>query len=211
MPRRRVLAPLFAASTLVLFAPGIAAAQDEAPDCIAIVAEMLAPSPSAGSIRAAAGCPVSGPVTLANRWTRRGARSAAERAALVEASTWMRDGRIYDAVVGVTRDEARPLSDRLAGIRLLAGYAESGFGVSQQGEPRGAGAGSASAARSSAAATASGSVALAATMRDDVRRELTRLASIDRDGDVRYAAQKAIESIGPLAPSKAKVARNRAN
>ena len=127
-PRGFALAPLFVALMLGLFTPPIAAAQGEAPDCIAIVAEMLTPSPSVGSIRASAGCPVSGPVTLANRWMRRGARSGAERTALVEASSLTRDGRIYEAVLGITKDETRPLADRLAGVRLLLSYAGDGAG-----------------------------------------------------------------------------------
>src|SRR5688572_14020282 len=131
--RTLALAPLLAATTLGLFAPRLAAAQSEAPDCIAIVAEMLTPTPSAGSIRASAGCPSSGPVTLANRWMRRGARSGAERTALVEASSLMQDRRLYDAILGVTKDETRPLADRLAGIRLLVGYAGDDYTVSQQG------------------------------------------------------------------------------
>ena len=125
-PRGLALAPLFVAATLGLLAPRMAAAQSDAPDCIAIVAEMLTPSPSAGAIRASAGCPSSGPVTLANRWTRRGARSAAERTALVEASSLTRDGRLYDAILGVTKDESRPVADRLAGIRVLLAYAAPG-------------------------------------------------------------------------------------
>ena len=56
-PRGLALAPLLLASTLGLLAPSIAAAQSDAPDCIAIVAEMLTPTPSAGAIRASAGCP----------------------------------------------------------------------------------------------------------------------------------------------------------
>jgi hypothetical protein len=208
--RSRVLAVLFAASTLGLLAPRFAAAQSDAPDCIAIVAEMLTPSPSAGSIRAAAGCPSTGPVTLANRWTRRGSRSAAERAALVEASSWMRDGRLYDAVLGVTRDESRPVADRLAGIRVLVGYADGGFSVSQQGQARDAKLGDASMVRSSSAATSTtGSVALATNVRANVKRELSRLASTDHDPDVRYAAQKASDSLGSaIAPSR-KAAVNR--
>ena len=134
----RALAALLSAPALVLFGPRIATAQSDAPDCVAIVAEMLTPSPSVGAIRASAGCPSSGPVTLANRWTRHGKRSATELSALVEASSLMRDGRIYDAVLGMTRDQSRPLSDRLAGIRVLLGYAADGPGVIQQGESSGA-------------------------------------------------------------------------
>ena len=122
-PRGLALAPLFVASTLGLLAPRVAAAQSEAPDCLAIVAEMLTPSPTVGAIRASAGCPSTGPVTLASRWMRRGARSAAERTALVEASALMHDGRLYDAILGVTKDESHAVADRLAGIRVLLGYA----------------------------------------------------------------------------------------
>src|SRR5205809_455420 len=99
------------------------------PDCIAIVADMLTPTPSAGTIRASAGCPSTGPVTLANRWTRRGTRGPAERDALVEASTWVRDARLYDAVSNVVRDASYPVEDRLAGVRVLVGYADDGFRV----------------------------------------------------------------------------------
>jgi hypothetical protein len=207
----RALAALLAA--LALCGPRIATAQSDAPDCVAIVAEMLTPSPSIGAIRASAGCPSSGPVTLANRWTRHGKRSTGELASLEEASALMRDGRIYDAVLGMTRDESRPLSDRLAGIRVLLGYAADGRGVIQQGESRGvkptAFASTASAGRPT---TVKGSVAMAPDWRSQVKQELYRLAAVDSDPDVRYAAQKASESLGYVVPSsRANVSRNPAH
>src|SRR4051812_30784881 len=79
--RGHLLLPLIAASALVVLTPGLAVAQSERADCVAIVAEMLAPSPAPDAIRASAGCPVTGPVMLAQHWTRRGARGAEERAA----------------------------------------------------------------------------------------------------------------------------------
>ena len=193
-PRGLALAPLFIASTLVLLAPRVAAAQSEAPDCLAIVAEMLTPSPSVGAIRASAGCPSSGPVTLASRWMRRGARSAAERTALVEASSLMRDGRLYDAILGVTKDESHGVADRLAGIRVLLGYAGagSGTGVIQQGLARDA----KPAAARTVQPTVDGGVDLPQTVRADVKRELYQLANNDDDPDVRYAAKKASASLG---------------
>lgn len=201
----RALAALLAAAALVLFGPRIATAQSDAPDCVAIVAEMLTPSPSTGAIRASAGCPSSGPVTLANRWARHGKRSAAELSALVEASSLMRDGRIYDAVLGMTRDESRPLSDRLAGIRVLLGYAADGAMVMQQGESRAA----KPAASGGRAATVQGSVPLTRDWRSQVKQELYRLANVDSDPDVRYAAQKGSESLGYVVPRNAKAAENR--
>ena len=189
-PRGFALAPLFVASMLGLLDPRLAAAQSDAPDCVAIVAEMLTPSPSAGTIRASAGCPSSGPVTLANRWTRVGPRTATERAALVDASSLMRDARIYEAVLGMTRDGTRPAADRLAGLKVLLGYADGGGMVMQQGEARGA----KSPARS--ASLVQGSVAFTPDMRSDVKRELYRLAAVDRDPDVRIAAQQASASLG---------------
>lgn len=201
MPRGLALTPLLVASTLGLLAPGTSAAQSDAPDCVAIVAEMLTPSPSAGAIRASAGCPSSGPVTLANRWSRRGPRSGAERTALVEASSLMRDARIYEAVLGLTRDETRPLADRLAGIRVLLGYAEERGGVIQQGQTHDAKPAAASKANGAGnSALVKGSVTFTPDMRSDVKRELYRLANVDRDPDVRYAAQKASESLGYVAP-----------
>ena len=188
----RGLFHLMAASGLVAAAPTPASAQSEAPDCVAIVAEMLTPAPSPGAIRASAGCPSSGPVTLANRWTRRGKRTSAERAALVEASTWMRDARLYDAVFSVVRDDSYPRSDRLAGLRVLTGYAEEGTGVIQQGAVYGARAAELSAGRvSDASATVAGGTALPPSVGDDIRRELARLAREDRDPDFRYAAKRA--------------------
>ena len=201
----RALAALLAAAALVLFGPRIATAQSDAPDCVAIVAEMLTPSPSTGAIRASAGCPSSGPVTLANRWARHGKRSAAELSALVEASSLMRDGRIYDAVLGMTRDESRPLSDRLAGIRVLLGYAADGAMVMQQGESRAA----KPTASGGRAATVQGSVPLTRDWRSQVKQELYRLANVDSDPDVRYAAQKGSESLGYVVPRNAKAAENR--
>jgi hypothetical protein len=204
----RALAALLAAPALVLFGPRIATAQSDAPDCVAIVAEMLTAAPSVGAIRASAGCPSSGPVTLANRWTRHGKRGAGELAALEEASSLMRDGRIYDAVLGMTRDEHRPLSERLAGIRVLLGYAAGGAGVIQQGESRAA---KQTAASGGHAATVKGSVALAPDWRSQVKRELYRLANVDSDPDVRYAAQKASESLGYVVPRTTKAAEHRTN
>ena len=192
-PRALALAPLFVGSMLGLLAPGVAAAQSDTPDCVAIVAEMLTPSPSTGAIRASAGCPSSGPVTLANRWSRPGTRGATERAALVEASSLMRDARIYQAVLGLTRDETRPVADRLAGIKVLLGYAEEGGGVIQQGAPN-ASAGSSNLVK--------GSVTFTPDMRSDVKRELYRLAAVDHDPDVRIAAKRASESLGYVVPRK---------
>lgn len=198
-PRAAALALTLVASILGLFDPRLAAAQTDTPDCVAIVAEMLTPTPSTGAIRASAGCPQSGPVTLANRWSRVGARSATERAALVEASSLMRDARIYQAVLGLTRDETRPVADRLAGIRVLLGYADDGRMVMQQGEARGANAAS---ARPATANLVGGSVTFTPDMRSDVKRELYRLAAVDHDPDVRRAAQKASESLGYVVPRK---------
>jgi len=207
--RDHALASLFVAAMLAVLAPGIAAAQSEAPDCIAIVAEMLAPSPSAGAIRASAGCPSTGPVTLANRWTRRGARTATERTTLVEASSLVRDGRLYDGVSSVVRDGSYPVADRLAALRVFVSYADQGFPVSQQGQARGAKATMASPARHADASSVTGTVPLRATVRDDIRRELSRLAREDREPDMQWSAKRASESLGfSLAPS-AKAAVNR--
>jgi hypothetical protein len=199
-PRGFALASLFIGSMLALLDPRLVAAQSDAPDCVAIVAEMLTPSPSAGAIRASAGCPSSGPVTLANRWSRVGLRSATERAALVEASSLMRDARIYEAVLGMTRDGSRPAADRLAGIKVLLGYAEDGHSVMQQGEARGA---KPALAPARSASLVKGSVTFTPDMRSDVKRELYRLAAVDRDPDVRAAAKRASESLGYVVPRRA--------
>ena len=196
--RGRALASLLASSTLVALAPTVATAQSESPDCMAIVAEMLAPLPTAGAIRASSGCPATGPVTLANRWTRLGIRSAAERAALVEASSALRDARIYDAVAEVVRDPAYGPSDRQAGLRVLVGYArESGTGVIQQGQVYGARAAELSGGRlTDVSLLTTGSNALADTVREDVGRELSLLARLDGDPAMRLAAQRASETLG---------------
>jgi hypothetical protein len=208
--RGRALAQLIAASTLVAIAPTLSAAQSEAPDCVAIVEEMLTPTPSAGAIRASAGCPSTGPVTLANRWTRRGLRSAGERAALVEASTFMRDARLYDAVTAVVRDDSYPRSDRLAGLRVLVDYAEDGIGVIQQGHVYDARAAELSAGRqSSATASVAGSTALQPGVNDDIRRTLARLAREDHDPDVRFAAKRASEKLGDAPLLRGEAARSR--
>jgi len=206
--RDHALASLLVASMLVALAPGIAAAQSEAPDCVAIVAEMLAPSPSAGAIRASVGCPSTGPVTLANRWTRRGARTASERTTLVEASSLVRDGRLYDGVSSVVRDGNYPVADRLAALRVLVSYADQGFTVSQQGEARDAKGTAASKTRADASSV-TGSVPLRPTVRDEIRRELSRLAREDREPDMQWSARRASESLGfAMAPS-GKAAVNR--
>lgn len=209
--RTLALSALLAVATIGLLLPRPAFAQSEAPDCIAIIADMLQPTPSAGVILSSAGCPSSGPVTLANRWMRPGARSATERAALVSASSLLRDSRIYDAVLGITRDAGRPTADRLASIRVLLDYADNGYMVSQQGEARNPRSPAAPAGRRVDSSTSiSGSVALHPGVRSDVKRELYRLASVDRDPDVRHAAQKGSESLGYVLPTKGKVAHFRA-
>ncbi len=210
MRRGHALASLLAASTLVCFAPALASAQSEAPDCVGIVAEMLTPTPSTGAIRASAGCPSTGPVTLANRWTHRGPRSAGERAALVETSTLMRDARLYDGVSAVVRDDTYPRSDRLAGLRVLVGYAEeSTTGVIQQGHVYGARAAELSAGRQiDAPPPTVNDNALRPTVRDDIGRELSRIAAEDRDPDMRYAAKRAREKLGYGPVSVGKTARS---
>ena len=192
----RALCQLIAASALVALAPTLARAQSEAPDCVALVAEMLTPTPSTGVIRASAGCPVSGPVTLGNRWTRRGLRGSGERTALVETSALMRDARLYEAVSAVVRDASYPLADRMAGLRVLVGYADEGTGVIQQGAVYGARAAELSGGRQSeATATVAGSTALPPSVSDDIRRELARIAREDRDPSMRYAAKREIEKL----------------
>ena len=209
-PRReRALASLLAAAVLVALAPDFAVAQSDAPDCVGIVAEMLTPTPSSGVIRASAGCPSSGPVTLANRWTRRGIRGSGERAALVEASTLMRDARLYDAVSAVVRDGSYPRADRLAGLRVLTEYADQGFTVSQQGQAYRARSEELSGGRTTGVATTvTGSSGLRPTVRDELRQELARLAREDRDGDVRFAAKQASENLGFGASDSGKAARS---
>ena len=188
---------MITASTLVALTPALATAQSESPDCVAIVAEMLAPAPSIGAIRASAGCPSTGPVTLSNRWTLLGARTAAERAALVEASAGLRDARLYGAISDVVRDEAYGRSDRLAGLRVLAVYAEeSGTGVIQQGQVYGARAAELSGGRLEATSASATGNALAPAVRDDIGRELSRLAREDNDAEVRRAARRVNEKLG---------------
>ena len=211
-PRTRrdgALASLLAAVVLVALAPNFALAQSDAPDCVAIVAEMLTPTPSSGAIRASAGCPSTGPVTLANRWTRRGTRSAAERAALVEASTLMRDARLYDGVSAVVRDDSYPSLDRRAALRVLVSYAET-HSVMQQGQARSLTRADASSARHEESSdTITGSIVLRPLVRDAIRHEIARLASSDRDPDVRLAAQRARESLGDAMAPTGKAAVNR--
>ena len=195
--RERALAPLLAALSIGAVAPDLAVAQSDAPDCVAIVAEMLSPTPSSGAIRASAGCPSSGPVTLANRWTRRGMRGSGERAALVEASTLIRDARLYHSVLAVVRDDTYPRADRLAGLRVLTEYADQGFAVIQQGQAYRARAEELSAGRTNGApTTVTGSNALRPTVREELRQELARLAREDSDHDIRFAAQRANENLG---------------
>jgi hypothetical protein len=206
-PRGLALATLLLASTLGLLIPATVVAQSDAPDCISIIADMLTPAPSSGVIRASAGCPSSGPVTLANRWNRRGPRSATERTALVEASSLLRDSRIYDAVLAVARDDSRPSADRVASMKVMLDYAGNGYAVIQQGEAHGAT--PASPSPRSVEQSVDGSVALTPGVRSDVKRELYRLANVDRDPEVRAAAQRGSESLGYVLPSKGRVAHYR--
>jgi hypothetical protein len=195
--RGGALASLLAATVIGALTPGIAAAQSDAPDCVAIVAEMLTPTPSLGAIRASAGCPSSGPVTLGNRWTRHGMRGSGERAALVEASTLMRDARLYDAVSAVVRDDSYPRADRLAGLRVLTENADQGFKVIQQAQAYRARSEELSGGRTTGVpSTVAGSHALRPTVRDELRQELARLAREDHDRDIRFAAAQASENLG---------------
>lgn len=204
--RGLALSSLIGASALVALVPQRALAQSEGADCLAVAAQMLQPSPSPDAIRASAACPLSGPATLAQRWTRRGARSAAERAALVDASSSIRDGRVYDAVTSVVREDLYPIADRMAGLRVLVGYADEGFTVSQQGRALDASSAGAKAPRRSEASTAIvGSVALPLSVRMEVRHELTRLAITDHDPEMRLMAQRASEQLGYVVPNGARV------
>jgi hypothetical protein len=100
----------------------------------------------------------------------------------------------------MTRDGSRPVADRIAGIQVLLGYAEDAHSVMQQGEARGTRPVVAAPPRS--ASLVKGSVTFTPDMRSDVKRELYRLAAVDRDPDVRFAAQKASESLGYVVPRK---------
>ena len=99
----------------------------------------------------------------------------------------------------MTRDASRPVADRLAGIKVLLGYADGGQMVMQQGEARGA---KPAVAPAHSASLVKGSVTFTPDMRSDVKRELYRLAAVDRDPDVRAAAQRASVSLGYVVPRR---------
>lgn len=169
-----------------------ASAQRETTDCLSIVDEMLSDSPAPETIRDAAECPASGPVTLASRWTRRGWRDDLERAALVEASSSLRDGRLYDAVLHVAHSRAYQREDRMAALQVLAAYYD----------PRYSSMGTAS--RSDRAILVAlrtpvhqldGSILPRPTYRREIREELMRMGDRDRDQSVRDEARRVAHTL----------------
>jgi hypothetical protein len=189
--RARAIALLLPA--LLLAAPTArAAAQRETTDCLAVLDELLTDEPSTDAIRAAAECPSSGPVALANRWTRRGWRDDLERAALVQASSSLKDGRIYDALIGIARSRAYQSEDRSAAIRVLASYYDprySATDVSSRSDR------AILTARRARVQQIDGIVQPRPTYRREIRETLTRIGDRDRDSAVREEARGAARTL----------------
>jgi len=131
-------------------------------------------------------CPESGPLALAETWERASAKSAVQRAALVEATGYLRDGRLFDAVVNVALDGSRSAPDRVAALQSLMRYYDPGYAPSFEALTSHSGERSV-ALRIDGPTPTLGSVPLSASTRTRIGEVLAQLMSPRQNSTVRTA------------------------
>jgi hypothetical protein len=187
MRKMRTLLALFAAAVAIPATATTLWAQTEPVHCRRAVVELRTDPGNTAAIRSASGCPSSGPTALAVMWIQRAAADDATRAALVEASSSLRDTRVFDAVAGIATARDRPVGDRLAALQVLMRYYNRRYVPSVEdltsGPP-----GSPITRRVGGPAPVNGSSPLAETTRGEIGALLSMLASSDGDSTLRGAA-----------------------
>jgi hypothetical protein len=105
------------------------AAQDEPRDCAERSAIVLRSKPERRIPNLVLYCPVSGPITLAQLWSRSKGMTPEERSELRHVSGSMRDARLFEAVLGVVRSPRFALEDRFAALSVLLQYYDKSYGA----------------------------------------------------------------------------------
>lgn len=177
-----------AAVGLLLAAAGSMHAQVETERCQEARTALLSEERKVVAMEEASRCPESGPTTLGEAWERSSANSAAERAALVEATGYLRDRRLFDAVVNVATDGSRPAPDRVAALQALMRYYDPSYAPSFEALT------SRSAERSVATRVGGpgpvrGTVPLPASTRKQIGDVLAQLTNSEQSPTVRTAAR----------------------
>lgn len=111
---------------LVVTAAGSLFAQGEPPICQTVSRAVETGVAGKPPLTALADCRESGPPSLALLWERR-ALAETDLPKLVEASSRLRDDRLYESVSGVARDETQGTPKRLAALQTIAAYFEQSF------------------------------------------------------------------------------------
>jgi hypothetical protein len=178
---------LLAAVALAVCGAQSAQAQSEPASCANTRTGALSTPPRAGALESLMRCPSTGPSTLVQLWAREGPRDKMLRSALVEASGALRDARVFEELLRVTRRSQSPLQDRLASLRALLRLYDPSYSLSEDyllsDAPR-----STLPRSTEAAEQTEGSSQLPSDYRLQVGRELARLAGADGDPSMRRAA-----------------------
>jgi hypothetical protein len=175
------------ATLLVGVASGAAFAQAEHASCHAKATELRNHPDSAGTIWDAARCSASGPAALAEVWKRNGVGSSEVRNVLVDATSALRDTRLFDVIVGVATNEDRPPMDRLAALQVLMRYYNPSYAPSIE-NLRTAPEWSSVARRVDGPLPIDGSSPLGDSARARIASTLARLGASESDTTVRNAA-----------------------
>jgi hypothetical protein len=197
------------AGALVTSSARALAAQSDGPDCRAAAERVRRLPLRPDNLDDVRMCAESGPAALTVVWANRLPQDDDLRAALVEASGRLRDGRLYAAVVRAA-GPGRPTNDRLAALRVLTRYYDARLVPtaefltgSQVGDPI---------SRAAHAVGLSGSEPLPGGMRFQFGQLLARLAQGDADPAVRAAALRLRQGIAfsdpentPVAPGTVKL------
>jgi hypothetical protein len=188
MNRIRVLANVLPTATLLLgVASGTAFAQPEHSGCTARAAKLRSDLGSTGAIWDAAQCLASGPTALAAVWKRNGVGSSEARDVLVEATSSLRDTRLFEVIVGVATDGSRPSTDRLAALQVLMRYYNPSYAPTVD-NLRTAPEWSSVARRLDGPAPINGTSPLGDSARAQIATTLARLGASESDTTVRKAA-----------------------
>ena len=168
-------------------ASGAAFAQAEHASCHARATELRNHPGSVSAIWDAARCSASGPGALAEVWKRNGVGSSEARNVLVDATSSLRDTRLFDVIVAVATDGSRHSMDRLAALQVLMRYYGPSYAPSID-NLRTAPEWSSVARRVDGPLPIDGTSPLGESARPRIASTLARLAASESDTTVRKAA-----------------------